>query len=359
VVFTPVAERDAEHDAGFDLVHADLSHFFPDLVSDMGGDPETLLRDVGIDPRLLLEGKPSLSYRSWVNLLEHAATELHCPDFGMRLASLQGGGKVFGPMGLVMGNSNTLGEALRYVASHLYAHSLAACMHLAPDDASGDLFVGWEILLDRLPNKRQMIEQVLLLAHLNAVEITGSRARVRRVLFRHQPVLAARVYRSYFGCEVRFGQKEDGVVFSERDLLCPIVDRDARLYEMATSFIDRRFARVTPPMHARVRALILQLIETEDCGNERVAAELGLHPRTLHRRLKAEGRSFEGIKDDVRRDVALRYLEETDLPLTLIAERLGYAEQSVLTRSCVRWFSAAPSRLRARAGSYGRDRAAV
>ena len=102
-------------------------------------------------------------------------------------------------------------------------------------------------------------------------------------------------------------------------------------------------------MHAQVRALIVRLIETVDCSNERVCEELGLHPRTLHRRLQAEGTSFEGIKDDVRRDVALRYLQETDHSLTFIAEKLGYAEQSVLTRSCIRWFSAAPSQLRSRA----------
>jgi AraC-like DNA-binding protein len=132
----------------------------------------------------------------------------------------------------------------------------------------------------------------------------------------------------------------------DQDLRCPIVEPDSLLLEEATSVIGTKFACVTPPMHARVRALILQFIETEDCSNERIAADLGLHPRTLHRRLKAEGRSFEGVKDEVRRDVALRYLEETDLPLTLVAHRLGYAEQSVLTRSCARWFSASPSQLR-------------
>ena len=147
-----------------------------------------------------------------------------------------------------------------------------------------------------------------------------------------------------------FEQSEDGLVFSERDMRCPIVEPDAQLYELATTFIDTRFTQVTPPMHAQVRALILQFMETEDCGNERIAAELGLHPRTLHRRLKAEGRSFEGIKDEVRRDVALRYLKETDFDLTLIAQKLGYSEHSVLSRSCLRWFSASPSRVRARAG---------
>ena len=57
---------------------------------------------------------------------------------------------------------------------------------------------------------------------------------------------------------------------------------------------------------------------------------LGIHPRTLQRRLRAENDSFEAIKDSVRRDVALRYLCQSDLPLSRIAEMLGYSETSVL-----------------------------
>jgi AraC-like DNA-binding protein len=222
-------------------------------------------------------------------------------------------------------------------------------MRFEPDRAGRRLLVAWDILLDRLPDKRQAIEQALLLAHLNAMESTGGQARVREVLFRHQPVSSLRTYRDYFGCEVRFDQKTDGIVFSAQDLRCPILDPDAQLYEIATSFIDTRFTRSTPPVHALVRGLMLQHLGSEDCTNERIAAELGLHPRTLHRRLKAEGKSFQEIKDEVRRDVALYHLQHTDMPLVRIAEKLGYAESSVFSRSCLRWFGASPRRLRSRA----------
>ena len=344
-----VMQRNADVDGDFDLVHADLLRFFPDLVRDLGGNPAPLMRRVGMDPRATWSDESRLTYRTWITLLEEAAAELQCPDFGMRLARLQGGGQVFGPMGVVMKNSRTLGAAIEYVANHLHAHSLAAGMRLVRDRTQQTLLVSHEILLDRLPNRRQAIEQALLLAHLNAVEITGGHARVREVHFRHQPLSSRSTYRAYFGGIVRFDEKEDGVVFSERDLRCPIVDPDARLYASATSFIDTRFASVAQPMHAQVRALLVRVIETNDCSIQRVCAELGLHPRTLHRRLKVEDTSFENIKDEVRRDVALRYLQETDHPLTFIAEKLGYAEQSVLTRSCTRWFSACPSELRLRA----------
>jgi AraC-like DNA-binding protein len=355
VDLTSVPDQDAGRDVNFDVVHADVLRFFPELVTDLGGAPDLLFRRAGVDPDVA-RGSSSFGYRTWASLLELAAAELQRPDFGLRLGKLQGGGKVFGPMGVVMMNSNTFGEALEYVARHGPAHSLAARVRLERDEASGGLFAGHEILVDKLPNKRQAIEQLLLLGHLNAVESTGGRARVREVRFRHQPLSPLRTYRRYFGCDVRFDQKEDGVVYSERDLRCRIVEPDARLYQEATSFIDAKFARLDPPMHAKVRAIVLQLMGLEDCGNARVAAELGLHTRTLHRRLKAEGKSFEAIKDEVRRDVALSYLTETDLPLTVIAEKLGYAEHSVLTRSCARWFSASPSRVRSRAGEHARSR---
>ena len=77
-----------------------------------------------------------------------------------------------------------------------------------------------------------------------------------------------------------------------------------------------------------------------------MAAALGLHPRTLHRRLTVEGSTFRHIKDEVRRDRLRRYLEATDLDLAAISEKLGFAEQSVMTRRCNRWFALPPSALR-------------
>jgi AraC-like DNA-binding protein len=40
------------------------------------------------------------------------------------------------------------------------------------------------------------------------------------------------------------------------------------------------------------------------------------------------------------------YLQRTDLDFGRISERLGFAEQSVMTRACNRWFFASPTKLR-------------
>jgi AraC-like DNA-binding protein len=340
-------EASRETDKVFDIVHARLLRFFPELVEELGGEVAPLLRAAGIDPVDRPGSRPATTYRQTIQLMELAAAELACPEFGMRLAWMQHGAQVFGPLGLAMKNSRTFGDALEYVASHTYAHSLAARVWQRrwPD---GGLFSHHDILLDRMPVKTQAVEQIMLLGHLAALEITGGHARARLVHFRHQPLSPPRTYRRYFGCEVRFGENEDGVLFAARDLACPILAPDAQEYRKVTAFIDRHFSRRRPPLHAQARGLVMQFLGTGLCTNERVAADLGLHPRTLHRRLAAEGTSFQQIKDEVRRDILLYYLGQTDLDFARISERLGFAEQSVMTRCCRRWFAASPSELRAR-----------
>lgn len=336
--------------AAFELAHAGTLQLFPELVTELGGDPHELLRHVGIEPMALTDYAPRMNYRAMIELLEYAALRLRQPDFGMRLATLQGGGRVFGPIGVVMRNSGTFGAALGYVAEHIHAFSLAASMQIRHDHAQRRACVDFDILLDNLPSKSQTLEQTMLLGHRNAMEITDGRVRVREVRFRHRPGSSLSTYRDYFGCEVRFEQATDSIVFTQDDLTTPVVGSEVDHYEMATFFIDKHFPATSAPMHARVRGLVTKYLGVLDCKIERIAEDLCIHPRTLHRRLLSEGKSFEDIKDEVRRDVARYYLERTDVSFTRIAEKLGYSETSVLSRSCLRWFGCSPSDMRLRVG---------
>ncbi|MET0251364.1 MAG: AraC family transcriptional regulator [Novosphingobium sp.] len=337
-----------EPDDGLAEVHARILRSFPEFVATLGADPAALLDRAGI------AASDQANYRQVVRLLEYAAVALDCPDFGMRLAAHQGGASIFGPLGAIMRHCVTFGDALKVVTTHTYAHSLAARIWVTPL-SQGRLFVGHDILLGGLPYRSQTMEQILLLGHLAAMELTGGHVRARRVHFRHQRVSPASVYRRHFGCEVRFAQAADGVVYSPADLACPIDASDPAALSRAVAFVQTRFSRQHPPMHAEVRGVLMRRLGGDECTNERVAAELKLHPRTLHRRLVAENTSFQQVKDEVRRDVLLYYLEETDLPLGVISEKIGFAEQSVLTRRCRRWIGEAPARLRAQARKRARD----
>lgn len=340
--------KDGRYDPGYDLVHADALRFFPELVGELGGDPSRILEMARIDLNLLQSRSGALEYGTFVNLLEIAARQLNRPDFGILLARYQKGSKVMGPVGVVMKNSETLGQALGYCKRHIHAYCLATRVRFIPDRARHTLFLEIQIMLDGVPQRQQVVEHGVMLANLNIMDITGDNAQVREVHFRHKRLSPYNVYKMAFGCEVKFEQSRDGFLLTEQDLLCPISEPDPQLYEMATSFVETRYPVASPPTRARVRLLIERFLGAEDCTNERISAELCMHPRTLQRRLKAEGTSFEKIKDEVRRDIALNCLSNPDIPLIKVAERLGYAEASVLTRSCSRWFSASPSQVRNR-----------
>ena len=100
-------------------------------------------------------------------------------------------------------------------------------------------------------------------------------------------------------------------------------------------------------MVQRVRDLLRAALP-DTLSLDHAARLLHLSPRTLHRRLEEEGSSFRGIKDALRRDLALARLAKTDHSLARIAADLGYADPSAFFRAFVSWTGESPSRYRRR-----------
>lgn len=326
------------------LVRVDALRKFGEVVGRLGGNAAALLGGAGIDPALLDHRHALLPYRSLLQLLERCAAELGCPDFGMRLAAAQGV-KVLGPLEIAMRHSRSLREAFRYCTQHPQVYSSASQMRFQPGPAEGEVFLRFEILLAKLPEHAQAVERALLLTQHTALTLSGGQTQAREIWLAHAPLSPPSTYRDYFGTTVRFGQAMNGLLFADGDLDTPVPDVDTQLYELATDFIAQRF----PPADAlsrRLRGIVERLLPDGDCSHHGVASLLGMHPRSLQRRLRAEGASFEAIKDDVRRELALRYLQQSDRPLIQVAGLLGYADVAALSRSCDRWFSASPRQLR-------------
>lgn len=340
-------------DPGTAMVRVDALRKFTDVVIKLGGDPKSLLAKVQIDPAILNHRHAVMPYRSLVLILEHAATELRCPDFGMRLATAQGGIKVLGPLEFAMRNSRTLREAFHYCAEHVHVYSTASQTRIRRDLAPGALFFQLEITVARLPPHPQSVERALLLIKDIAIEITQGRVRPRQVWIAHRPLSPPATYRQYFDTDVRFGQPMSGLFFNDSDLDLPIPNPDAQIYELSTNFIEQRFPSADAVLGPRVQTTVERLLTEGDCTHASVATLLGMHPRTLQRRLRSEGKSIESIKDGVRRDLALRHLKQSTLPLSRIAKLLGYSETSALSRSCYRWFGLSPRQLRSGAVPEG------
>jgi AraC-like DNA-binding protein len=100
----------------------------------------------------------------------------------------------------------------------------------------------------------------------------------------------------------------------------------------------------------RMRRAVFALIGSDEPVDQaRVAARCAVSMRSLRRHLAAQGQSFRGELRRLRLEYARCALTHTDLPIDEIARRLGYSEQSALTRAVRRQLGASPSQLRTRA----------
>ena len=80
---------------------------------------------------------------------------------------------------------------------------------------------------------------------------------------------------------------------------------------------------------------------------DEMASRLGLSVRTLHRRLAEQGQHYQRIVDDVRRTLAIEFLQKTSLPVEEIAGRVGFSEASNFRKAFRKWTGHAPAHFRA------------
>ena len=77
-----------------------------------------------------------------------------------------------------------------------------------------------------------------------------------------------------------------------------------------------------------------------------LAAELNMTAVTLRRRLREEGASYQEIKDQLRRDLAISYLSHSRRSVVDIALELGFSERSAFHRAFRKWTGASPGEFR-------------
>lgn len=330
------------------VVPAETLRLLPELIDALGQDGARFLTDRGVDPGLLSQSDRPIIGFQLIHLLEDAAAALDCPDIGMRLAVRQRGVKMGNLFELVMKNSPTVGDALRFCAGYVRTYSGSVSMGLSAEGPSAQTFVQLEFLLPQIFSQGQAAEHMMLRTCNIVSEISCGRVWPREVRFTHANIASAAVYRQNFRSRVRFGQPVSGLCFDTADLKAPVPHADPQIHQLATFFIENQFPARAVPVATQVRALVSRHVDSEDCTSEFVAATIGLQLRTLQRRLREEGTSFEAIRDEVRREIALQCLTRSRVPLGRVAEMLGYAEASAFSRSCHRWFSASPRELRKR-----------
>ncbi len=184
----------------------------------------------------------------------------------------------------------------------------------------------------------------------------GDALRPLRVTLRRRRPEGSDAHALLFGCPVEFESSENSVTISAEDARRPLSVGNRRLASLFDRLLADELAQARrEDVVAHCRAVIAHRLPSGRFDAAGVAGALHLTPRTLQRRLATAGTSFQRLLDDVRRNLALDYLDDLRRPLTEVAFLLGFRELSSFTRAFRRWAACTPSHYRARLPALAGD----
>lgn len=153
-----------------------------------------------------------------------------------------------------------------------------------------------------------------------------------------------------FGCPVSVVEGDGWLRFDASQLAHRLVHDAASLEELLRTgpYQLLRMQRAPDSTSAAIRSLLGQRFREGLPGFEEIAARLGMSASSLRRRLMAEQTSYQRLKDECRRDAAIRLLQAGERSIADIGELLGYTETSSFIRSFRGWTGTTPSAFRDR-----------
>jgi AraC-like DNA-binding protein len=173
----------------------------------------------------------------------------------------------------------------------------------------------------------------------------------------YDPPADAPNYAEIFGCPVLFRQSDNRLRFDSAWLDgTPKLGNDATyatIVELCDGLMEDFELRVG--LVGKVRQFLLGNLMRPTSFDD-VAAHLGTSARTLRRKLHEENTSFRKLADELRMDMAIKYLRDTNLTIEDIGHALGFSEAANFRQAFRRWTKASPHQFRDTAPSNGGDK---
>jgi AraC-like DNA-binding protein len=312
----------------------------PQLIRQFGGDPAAILCEAGLDASDLASPDSRVSYPAFVDLLERAAEHTGCPHFGL-LAGRMWRLSDLGVVGELARHSSTVGRALETLTSHQHLNSEGGLAFLLRRGDFVDL--GYAVYHPSTQGAVQMYDATLATTMNIMTELCGAAWTPYEVFIPHGRPHDIAQYRALFKVAPRFDAEVCALRFRAGDLELPVPGADPDVRRRAEQ--GARAAGSPDFMQRVYRGLRLLMLENRHSGDD-LALLLAMHRRTLNRRLKAEGTTFQHVLDEVRFEVARDLLANSKVHLDDIAATIGYAAVTPFMRTFRRWSGTTPGQWR-------------
>lgn len=317
----------------------------PALIRHLGADPAATLAAAGLKADALDEPDGTIPYGAMGRLLSEAAAGTRCAHLGL-LAGRMWHLSDLGLVGELTRHSSTVGEALRTLTVYQHLNSTGGMAFLLKHADTVEL--GYAIYYPGIVGADQVYDAVLAAGVNHLRQLCGPRWSPAEVLLAHKKPLDTEPHRRLFNVQPHFNAERSVLRFPATWLDRKVEGADPARQRAA---LERARHADRGVLADRVaRALRILLLHGKHSGDD-VAAMLAMHRRTLNRRLRAEGTTFQHVLDTVRFSVARQLLSDSQVALDDVAATLGYAGVNPFMRTFRRWTGTSPGRWRSSTGN--------
>jgi AraC-like DNA-binding protein len=284
-------------------------------------------------PRCLLEDPSEmLPLAAFTSMLEAAAYEFGNRTLGLEL------GKEFrisalGPISRLMQTAQTVGDALQCFNRFFESVQTSTRSVLSVSDGIARLVYSIEDPAIRF--REQDADFTLAIEYSMLGSFLGPAWQATSVEFEHFAGDDLPFYQQHFECPLRFGLRENALLFPARFLDCSLKQADSNLHsrleaDLANSIRQRsKRLDLIGGIEAWVAASLCRTAATDI---QIAADDFGMSTRSFQRKLADHGVNYLEIRNRVRSRIAKCMLAETSVPVTSIALQLGYSETSAFSR---------------------------
>lgn len=306
-----------------------------------GGDPEALLEAAGLSRVPIEEENLLIPTHSLYNALELASQQLNLPDFGLRLSQYQDF-DILGLLALMIKNTDSFPQLLQLLGKHYHTmHNHGA--RISYTVSGTELCLQYEHSVPQAQGLQQSIFLAFGFVAQMAQTILQPSIKPKAVYFQCEAPKDISLFKEIFQAPVYFNQVFNGAIVSTEVLQSPYKIANIIIpgvEELCLVSLGHTPNSVT--ISQQLSLLISEQIVYGKIDLKYYAMQLQTSERTLQRRLKSEGSSFKAILDGVRKDLALRYIQQNTLNMAQITEALGFADQAVFSRVFRRWYETSP-----------------
>lgn len=305
-----------------------------------GLDGELVLQKVGIDSALLGVNQARIPSATYSHLTEYLSNKLQDETCGMLAQRFKIG--TFAMMCRACISCPTLGEFLQRGIEFYGLVNDSLTLKLRVDGEYARYCITTE---PGATDEDELIIMILLgVIHRMANWLIGQTITLDAVDITRQRPSFAHEYNYLFRAPIHFEQEENCLRFATRHLDMPVVQTEQELnHFLSGPFI---YLMDRPDNDNSLVARIRTMIKGDVGGNfpefSIIAQSLNLTTATLRRRLRAEGSSYQQLKDDIRRDTAIYHLGRGKLNMDQVAESVGFSEPTSFFRAFKRWTGVTP-----------------